>query len=472
MIYFLTISEFIGRTHPLLVHLPIGILLLAVLFHFLSVNNRNENLKPAVKLILLVGAFSALVSCITGYLLSGSSQYDEALVLKHQWFGIGLTAVAFTAYYFYNKNIELVKWITPVMGLLIFITGHFGGSLTHGEGFLTKGIIGKNNSADVLLKPIPNVQEAVVYSDIVQPILQAKCYNCHSATKQKAALRLDEQEFILKGSENGKVLIAGNTNESELIQRVMLPVDDDDHMPPKSKSQLTIDQMELLKWWVNSGADFHKKVAETNQPENIKPFLASLQNGGQKPVATAIADIPQQEINKAPDSIIQKLKQLDVAVSPVSQSSNYLTVNFASIDSVTFRHMQLLKSISKQIAWLKLSSVKINDSEFSVIGNLTSLTRLYLNKTTAGDKALMHLKNLEQLQYLNLSETAVTANGLNSLSGLKKLKQLFLYQTNISPEGYNLLKKTLTGCIIDTGGYKVPFLQEDTMKVKAKPVKK
>ncbi len=54
----------------------------------------------------------------------------------------------------------------------------------------------------------------------------------------------------------------------------------------------------------------------------------------QKPIAT-VTDIPEKPVDKAPDDVIQKLKALDVAVNPVSQSSNYLQVNFVAVDSVT-----------------------------------------------------------------------------------------------------------------------------------------
>ncbi|HQX86001.1 MAG TPA: hypothetical protein PKV23_10970, partial [Aestuariivirga sp.] len=108
-------------------------------------------------------------------------------------------------------------------------------------------------------KPIANVQQAVVYTDIVQPILQSKCYSCHGPAKQKGKLRLDEPPFIDKGGEEGKVLIAGNAGESEMIKRLLLPLDNKDHMPPKQKSQLTKAEIELLSWWVASGAPWRPR---------------------------------------------------------------------------------------------------------------------------------------------------------------------------------------------------------------------
>ncbi len=428
-------------------------------------------MRSAVKISLLLGMLAAIASCISGLALANNGEYDEALVSKHQWLGIGVAVAAIVAYILAVKNSTLIKWIIPVLALLIFVTGHLGGSLTHGEDYLTKGLSsgGINNA---VIKPIPNVQQAVAYNDIIQPILQSKCYNCHGPNKQKGKLRLDEPSFIDKGGEDGKVMVAGSAGESEMIKRLLLPLDNEDHMPPKEKPQLTKAQIELLNWWINGGGDYHKKVAELSQPEKVKPYLASLQTGSEQKSIATITDIPEKPVEKAPDEVIQKLKALDVAVNTISQSSNYLQVNFVAIDSVSSQQLQLLKALSKQITWLKMGNVKFNDSALITIGSFNNLTRLFLDRTNITDKNIVHLNNLSQLQYLNLSGTAVTANGLSTLKGLTNLKNLFLYKTNIAKEGLSALKKDFSKVAIDTGGYQVEFLATDTMEVKEKAIKK
>ncbi len=471
MVYFLTISEFVGRFHPVLVHLPVGILLLAVLFHILSYKTKYEWLKPAIKLSLLIGAVAAIASCITGYLLSNGGEYDEALISKHQWFGIGMTVISLITYYLASKNTSYFKWLMPLIGILLIITGHLGGSITHGEGYLTKAFTAKNNTGDVAAAPIKDVQQAVAYTDIIQPILQSKCYTCHGSNKQKGKLRLDEPDFILKGGEDGKIMIPGSAGESEMIKRILLPLDNEDHMPPKEKSQLSKSQMELLSWWINSGADFHKQVAALKQPKEVLPYLTALQSGNTQQNQTAVSDIPATVVDKAPDSIIQKLKLLDVAVNPVAAKSNYLTVSFVAVDSITLQHLQLLKVFSKQIIWLKMSDVQISDEVCAVIGNLPNLTRLFLNKTNITDNGLAYFKNLAQLQYLNLSATNITANGIKNIYQLKNIRQLYLYQTKMSNADIGSIKSNFTNAVIDTGGYQLQSLASDTIKVTAKPIK-
>lgn len=425
-------------------------------------------MQPAVKYSLLLGMLAAIASCISGLLLADGGDYEEGLVCKHQWFGIGVAIIAIAAYYFFVKGSAVTRWVMPLLVLLIIITGHLGGSITHGEDYLTKGFSSKKSDGKFVSKPIPNVQQAAVYNDIVQPILEARCYNCHGPNKQKGKLRLDEQTFIEKGGDDGKVIIAGSAGESELIKRILLPKDNEDHMPPKEKAQLTKEQIELLNWWVSSGADFHKKVAELKQPEKIKAYLAALQSGN---VSNEATDVPEEKIDKVPDDAIKKLKELNVSVNNVSQGSNYLSLNFVAVDSVTQQHIKLLQSVSKNIAWLKLGNTKINDSVMNVVGKMPFLTRLFLNNSNTTDNSLQYLNSLTKLQYLNLSSTTVTAKGVSSLHGIKSLKQLYLFQTGINAEGFTSIKTMFSSAIIDTGGYTVQFLPTDTIIIKEKQKK-
>src|SRR5580698_2713392 len=90
---------FIGRQHPLLVHLPIGILLLAILLEALSMRRDYAGLKQAADLSLLLGMCSAVLSCCTGWLLSRTGDYDPGLVVVHQWLAISLTIVSAGLYF-------------------------------------------------------------------------------------------------------------------------------------------------------------------------------------------------------------------------------------------------------------------------------------------------------------------------------------------------------------------------------------
>ena len=460
--FLLSITDFIGHLHPVLVHLPIGILLLAGLFQLLALKPKYASLHGATSIALFWGMISAILSCISGYLLSQSGDYDEELVDTHKWFAIATASISLIAYLFNRWENEFAKWVILLMIPLIIITGHLGGSLTHGSDYLTKGFLKEADSTGKEIKPIADVQEANVYADIVQPIFESKCYGCHNKSKKKGGLRLDEPALILKGGKDGEVIKPGNAEESDMMRRLLLPRNEEDHMPPKEKPQLKDNEIALLHWWIATGATFDNKTKDLEQPEKIKPVLLALQ----KEVKKVLPDLPQTPVDKADEKAIQKLKDSGIVVFPVARNSNYLKANFVTVDSITYNDIVLLLSIKKQLVWLDLSHKKIPDSLLSPIGQLTNLTRLQLDNTPTTDKGLASLQPLVNLQYLNLVGTKVTTQGVIQLKGLPKLQALYLYKTFISSSDWPVLKNNFPKVTLDTGNYYVPILETDTTIVK------
>ena len=122
---FLFIPEFLGRFHPLLVHLPIGILLLALLLQWLSAREGYAIAPNMMKVIWLLGIFSALLSCITGYLLSLSGEYDKGTVTLHMWAGIGVTILALlVALKVFKRQLD-ITYKAMAIALLLLITVRF-----------------------------------------------------------------------------------------------------------------------------------------------------------------------------------------------------------------------------------------------------------------------------------------------------------------------------------------------------------
>ena len=88
-----------------------------------------------------------------------------------------------------------------------------------------------------------------------------ECY-CHSSSKQKGDLRLDKEEFIMRGGKNGLVIKDGPVDSSSLYKRLILPLEDEDHMPPNEKPQLSSSEIALIQYWIEDHADFTKPVSE------------------------------------------------------------------------------------------------------------------------------------------------------------------------------------------------------------------
>ena len=91
-------AAFMGRFHPVLVHLPIGFLLLAGLLEIGRLTRKIEVKESTITFVLFWSALGATLSCIAGYLLSLGGGYEAGLLDNHQWQGIGVAVAAWVAW--------------------------------------------------------------------------------------------------------------------------------------------------------------------------------------------------------------------------------------------------------------------------------------------------------------------------------------------------------------------------------------
>ena len=462
------IINIFGHFHPLLVHLPIGILLFAILIHGLSYLKRFSNFEIILPFTYLIGAIAAVLSCVSGWVLSNNGEYDEQILFYHQWLGISVASISIIGVYFTKKKkTKQLKWVSITLMALLFITGHYGGTLTHGEGYLTKDATTQIKAAT---KPvISNTQEAFLYADIIQPILEEKCYGCHSKIKQKGKLRLDTKEWILKGGEDGMIVHNGAALNSPLYKRIVVDPVDEKHMPPKGKPQITDQERILIEWWINSGGHFDKKIKELIQPSNIAPILMALEKNTLQPIVNE--EVPLNEIKPANQNSLNQLTKIGVTILKVANNSNYLTANFITVPISNDTIANLIKSISANMVWLKMPGMRLTNSVVDAIALCDSLTRLNMEHASITNDQLSKFKNLKRIHYLNLVGTKITLNGLLELKNYTKLNELYLGETDISNKDSLLIQKTFPKSKIIFGNYRTQNLPSDTIVLKA-PIKK
>ncbi|HYF33775.1 MAG TPA: c-type cytochrome domain-containing protein, partial [Prosthecobacter sp.] len=146
--------------------------------------------------------------------------------------------------------------------------------------------------------------KAVVYKDVVAPILAAKCTSCHGEEKKKGKLQLHEFAAILKGGgEGATTVVPGKAGESLLLTRINLPVDDDEHMPPSDEPQVTKEELAILKWWIETGASETVTVAAAKPTAEVEGALAMLlAKGLPKADATATAKVEKPKAKPLSDA--------------------------------------------------------------------------------------------------------------------------------------------------------------------------
>lgn len=472
---------FLGHFHPLVVHLPIGFLLIAGLLEIDRLTRRNSVSAHTITLILFWSAVSATMACVFGYLLSLGGGYDTETLESHKWQGIGVAVFAWIAWAVKSENrgrlIPFAQLLyLPALAIslvLLLVAGHLGGNLTHGSDYLTQYAPGPirtlaglpSKQPELKFEPITDVNQAMVYQQIINPILQTRCVQCHNADKSKAGLRLDTPEMIKKGYEDGPVFVAGKGTGSEIVNVCLLPEEDDHHMPPTGKTQLQESQIALLTWWIDQGATFDKKVSDLTVNDAIRPVLASLGNGGpveaggQHVASNGPSDgLPAPEspvltmkLPAANPNVIDELKKTGLLVLPLSKEQNQLEVSAVNARSFSDAQAVLLPKLSDQIVWLKLGDTQVSDVTLAQVAKLKHLQKLYLDHTNITDAGLKQLKGLTNLEYLNLYGTTVSDAGLGELASIKTLRTIYLWQTKVTDAGAATLKVALPKAEINVG---------------------
>jgi uncharacterized membrane protein len=266
--------EFIGKLHPLLVHLPIGFLLLLGVLEWLTLQPQHRRLLPANRLILLLTIPVTAASAACGWLLAWDGKYDAHALFWHRWLGTSLVGATILLWVIRQRG-----WWTAYRRalaatlLLLVVASHFGGTLTHGKDFLAWPRRRQPSPAPARLE---EWLDQPVYATVIQPLFTKYCVSCHGEQKQKGSLRMDTAEHLLAGGDSGSALNPPGATTSLMGKRLALPLDDDDHMPPDGKPQPSPAELKLIGWWLDSGAP-----TSTTRLRDLKPpveILSALEN--------------------------------------------------------------------------------------------------------------------------------------------------------------------------------------------------
>ena len=183
----------IGNLHPLVIHLPIGILIIGFILEIGFRKKPSDAVRDILLMVLGFGALTAIISLGTGWLLADNGGYDETLLFRHRWLAVAFTVLTAGLYFLKRSTTAIAKkFYMPlyiVVLILIGITGHYGGSMTHGEDFL----FADKATQKVVIE---DVDKALVYNDIIQPIFDNKCVSCHNTSKIKGGLLMDTKENL------------------------------------------------------------------------------------------------------------------------------------------------------------------------------------------------------------------------------------------------------------------------------------
>ena len=445
--------QVLGRAHPLILHFPIVLLVLTVFWELLPRKQKREisAVTTIGDTLLLSAALTAVLTSLIGLFLSREDGYEPSVLLWHKWGGVQISILSLT-WYAFRRQVRQVRGLmvtTAMIGLTgIVVTGHQGANITHGEDFLLAPLHSASEQPTVLL------EDAVVYTHMVKPILEAKCSSCHNPQKAKGELLMDTEASLLKGGKSGTLWDTTEKDFGLLFQRIHLPLENKKHMPPKGKPQVTEEEIAILYNWVKGGADFRKKVVDLPENDTLRILAVS---------RFSTIETDNYDFAAAEEKTIKKLNTAYCVITPLSAGSPALNVAFFSAMKFDASALKDLLQIKEQVVALNLSKMRLKDADLNTIGQFKNLRELNLSFTAITGATLSELTTLTQLRHLSLSGTGVTWSQVQNILSLPRLSKLFLWNTNVSANDRAKAAEKFKNISFE-GGYK-----GDTVVLKLNP---
>lgn len=403
--------QWMGKFHPLALHFPIVFGFL-ISIYFLFFQNRRIS-TATEKLLLAINAIFATVVALFGLLLSLHNGYDADAILWHKWGGIAVALLSWLFIYMLNLKV-IYKKILAVLFLIILIgSTHKGAQITHGVNALSfpKAI---NPETDNKL----TADTATVYQLAIAPILNQKCVSCHGIEKTKGDLQLHNPESILSGGESGDVI-----NDGILLKSIHLPQEDENHMPPDGKLQLTAEEKAILRLWVKTGGNFTLKLNELTESDSL--FL--LVNKYQAVVnqkASLNFNLPG----------LEEFNSNYCSVNYLFNGSDEVEVNFFQGANYNRENIKRLEKIKTSIVNLNMQGMPLAKEDLDIIVQFSNLQRLNLNSTKLDINLLEVLKELPNLKSVSICDIDFDADELDKFLDKATFSALHIWNQNTTKE--------------------------------------
>lgn len=414
-------QQFLGRFHPLAVHLPIGFLVLLPLLEIAG--RKRPALREAAGFVLLLAFLSLLGALALGYLLAYGSGAQGATVTHHMWGGIALTIGVLCCILARNgllpaAGARVYPALLASVLLLLIYTAHQGGSLTYGGNYLTQYLPAPLQHFAMLGKP--KADDGSFYAKHIDPIFDANCVSCHGESKVQGGLRLDSYAWLMRGGKDGGVIAAGKPNESVLLRRITLPTDNNLFMPAEGHPPLSAEEIRWIKTWIEQGA---------SRTATSMPGITFAETPKDPPI------VPVGDYSRLMNEIHQMENGQGAKLMPVSSKPSDGLVLHTVDASSSFGNTQLaqFQKFAPYIVEVELGHTAVTDASFDTLAKFPNLRAIHLEETAVTGAGISRLAALPHLVYLNLSGTKLTREAAAQLGSLKSLRHTYLFSTPAQP---------------------------------------
>jgi mono/diheme cytochrome c family protein len=421
------IIHLFGRLHPLVLHLPIGIFVVIALYMLFS---RRQDTVLLVQGLTVNMAFT-VITVVFGLILASEGGYAADILQYHKLSGIGfllvqgvLFFVVFRQYTRTTRNAVLGASV-----VLLLVTGHLGGVLTHGSSYLTEHLPRlrpAEGEAVGEVVPIKNLDSARVFSQIVYPVLEQKCVSCHNPTKRKGGLELTSYASVLTGGEHGASVIPGDPGLSDLLRRARLPERHIAAMPPEGNERLTDDELAVISWWIEKGAPDTALVGQYRADAAIMAILKRLSGSN----TSAVFRLRAPELDSL---LVAEANKAGWLVKPLAAGSNALLIEAKDSDA----RPEAIRELAPNIYELDVSDMSVGMEWTDILSQCANMSLLNLSRCTQVEHILGAVP-AGPLRVLILNETDLA--DLHAVSAFSRLKRVYLLDTQLRPEAIDAFR--------------------------------
>ena len=426
----------LGRMHPLLLHFPVVLVLLLCGLYFIRKKIEETSYRELHYYLLVLTALTTSFTALMGFFLSMEEGYAPGQMTWHKWTGVGLSFITYGMLLTLHKE----KVYRPLMFssvVFVILSGHFGAEITHGDSFVFAPWKGEE---EILL-----TEHTPIYEGIVAPLFQSKCTSCHNPQKHKGDLDMTSFELLLQGGENGPVWVDGSPEESDIIRRAHLPVEDEDHMPPDGKPQLTALELALLENWIRLGASDTVTLAQLQPADTLFVLVSNIIN---KPGAVKTKSYT---FSYADDQVVASLNNPFRTVRQITSQGPGLEASIFVRQAYQPEYLSGLEAVAEQIVSLNLTNLPVTDQDLATIGKFVNLEKLVLNYSDIEGKNISALKDCQSLEQLSLSGAKLDTDLTSQIEALSSLKELYIWDTGLPAEEIQKLKEKYPALRIEEG---------------------
>jgi uncharacterized membrane protein len=479
------VLESFGRLHPIMVHLPLGLVFAALVVEGARLIQRRPSLSAFTPIALGLAALGAVVASGTGWFFS-EGEADTSSLFWHRWLGIAcavvLIAVAWMAIRAARHTVNAAQ-ITPIVrgvllaaGLLVGWVGHLGGDMVWGENHVLQPILKAWNggspsaggakgddatgsgatAANATGNGDSDADKLAFYTSNVLPILQDRCYECHGNGKHKGGLSMDVRSSLVSRDSSGIWIVQpGDPAHSLMIERCLLPAEDDEAMPPQG-DRLKATELEALRTWIAAGAVMPAGGGsiEANGSSGVRgaPVQESTadRRGPINAPKSRSAGLPA--LSDAQIAEATALRGKGINAVPVSVGASTLSVSIPGGKGVGDADISALIPIAAQIEELSFARASVSDAGMMQMPSMPFVRSVRVDNTALTDIGItVLLSRTLEVETVNLVSSGATDGVFTVLAKLPRLQRVYVFNTQVTAQGIDRFRATHPGVEIVVG---------------------